>query len=326
MLKNKWFFVSLLLAIVLGLAIFTKGFGVEKLLEPKAEILASEAIDYINKNVLTGNTTATLISSQWLKNGLCQFTLEIAGQQFDSYVSKDGEYLFPETFKMKEKEKEAPIEEKVETPVSQEFPKTKKPKVELFVMSFCPYGNQAEEIMKSVAELLDKKAEIGLNYVIYDNYAQAMNASFDEYCLDKEEQYCSMHGRGEINQDVREICLSKYQPDKFWQFVEKINSKTNSSNVDGQWKAIAQELKINVATIEKCEKNEAKTLLQKEVELNRKYGVQGSPTLIINEVEYQGGRTSEDYKQAICSAFQEEPEECKITLSSGSTQAQGSCQ
>jgi len=32
-------------------------------------------------------------------------------------------------------------------PAAQELPKTAKPKVELFVMSHCPYGTQAEKAM-----------------------------------------------------------------------------------------------------------------------------------------------------------------------------------
>ena len=35
----------------------------------------------------------------------------------------------------------------------------------------------------------------------------------------------------------------------------------------------------------------------------------GSPTLMINGVTYRGARTAEGYKQAICSAFEEVPEE-----------------
>ena len=43
---------------------------------------------------------------------------------------------------------------------SQEITKTDKPNVELFVMSFCPYGVQAETAMKPVVDLLGDSADI----------------------------------------------------------------------------------------------------------------------------------------------------------------------
>ena len=51
--------------------------------------------------------------------------------------------------------------------------------------------------------------------------------------------------------------------------------------------------------------------------LSESYGVQGSPTLVINGVIVQTGRDSASYLSAICSAFNSAPEECNtLTLSS----------
>jgi len=59
--------------------------------------------------------------------------------------------------------------------------------------------------------------------------------------------------------------------------------------------------------------------------LAEQYGVTGSPTLIINGVEYSGSRSSEAYKQAICDAFTTAPSECSQTLSETSSTATGGC-
>jgi predicted DsbA family dithiol-disulfide isomerase len=57
-----------------------------------------------------------------------------------------------------------------------------------------------------------------------------------------------------------------------------------------------------------------------------KYGVSGSPTLIINGVEYAGSRTPEAYKQAICNSFDTAPAVCNTTLSTDqATNAAGGC-
>ena len=195
-------------------------------------------------------------------------------------------------------------------PQQKPIPKSDKPKVELFVMSFCPYGNQAEELMMPVVKLMGTKADIGLDYVIYSNY----QGGGPNYCLDKESKYCSMHGVQEVNQDVRELCVAKYQKGKFWDFVKEINASCTAQNVDSCWEKIATKLGIDTAKIKSCQQNEALTLLENEVSLSQKYGVQGSPQLFINGVEYLGTRTADGYKNAICSAFNTQPDECKQVL------------
>lgn len=49
---------------------------------------------------------------------------------------------------------------------------------------------------------------------------------------------------------------------------------------------------------------------------NEKYGVQGSPTLIINGQQIQTGRDSASLLSIICSAFNNQPAECQQQLSS----------
>ena len=56
-----------------------------------------------------------------------------------------------------------------------------KPQVDFFVMSYCPYGNQAEELIKPVYDQLKGKADFKPRYVIYQNY----QGGSKEFCLDK---------------------------------------------------------------------------------------------------------------------------------------------
>jgi len=176
-----------------------------------AEEVAKKAIDYINENFLRGNAKAELVSVSD-ENGLYRLQLKIGDREYTSYVTKNGKLLFPEAIDL------VPPEPK-------EIPKTQKPDVKLFVMSFCPFGNQAEEMLMPVVDLLKDKADIELHYIIYSNYA----SGYPDYCLDKENKYCSMHGIGELHQDVRELCVWKYQRDKFWDFVKEINENTSAN-------------------------------------------------------------------------------------------------
>ena len=320
---NKWLLTATILFVILAVSLLTKNFGIEKLFRGSADKLATQTINYINQNILAGNATATLVSSEWLKNGLLKFTMTIQDQQFDSYVTKEQDLLFPNVIKMT---KEATTTPSATTSASVSYPKTEKPEISLYVMSFCPYGNQAETLMKPVAELFGEKIDLKLHYVIYNNYAASNGAEWQEYCLDKEQKYCSMHGISEVNQDIRELCVQKYQKDKLWNFVDNINNKTTVQNVDAEWQTIASSAKINVSKIKQCQKSEAVALLAQETALNEQYNVQGSPELIINGTAYQGSRGAEAYKTAICEAFSSAPAECQTNLGSNSATVSGNCQ
>jgi len=198
-------------------------------------------------------------------------------------------------------------------------PKTDKPKVELFIMSFCPYGIQAAEAMAPAAGLLGSKANISLGYVIYDNYAKNRGANWSQYCSDASEKYCSMHGVTELNEDIRQMCIQKYQPTKLWAYMSLIiadyNARTvSASNIADKWKGYAQTAGVDVAKVETCFNTEAETLLAAQVALNTQYGVGGSPSLIVNGVDASFARNPEGYKTGICGAFNTAPGECSQTL------------
>lgn len=279
------------------------------------EKAAEKALVFINDVALQGQATASLLEITE-ESGLYKIKIDIEGEEYESFVSKDGKLLFPP---------ESGIEITGEEPgssTSEDYPKTNIPKAELFVMSFCPYGNQAEELMIPVAYLLSDKANIELHYVIYSNYGD----SGPNYCFDKEAKYCSMHGIQELNQGVRELCVQKYQPNKLWDFVKAINANCNYQDVDSCWEGIARQVGVDIAKVKTCYKNEALKILAEELELNGKYGVRGSPQLFINGTEYQDSRSSEAYKQGICSAFNSAPDECSQGLSNEGGSVSGGCE
>ncbi len=199
--------------------------------------------------------------------------------------------------------------------------KSDKPVMKFFVMSFCPYGQQAEQGITPVARLLQNQATLEPHFVIYSNY----QGGGPTYCLDKDSKYCSMHGVSEVNEDVRQLCIWKYDQAKWFDYVEALNGSCSATNVDTCWEGVAKNLKIDTAKIKKCFDSEAETLLAQEVALNTQYGVQGSPQIFINDEEYSGGRDPESYKQAICSGFNTVPDACQQTLDAGTGAAAGSC-
>jgi glutaredoxin len=190
-----------------------------------------------------------------------------------------------------------------------------KPQIDFFVMAYCPYGNQAEEIIDKVYEVLGDKAIFNPHYVIYSNYGGA------DYCLDNEQKYCSMHGGQELHQDVRELCVNKYMGiDKWFSFAVAMNSKCTAANADTCWEAVAKDLGLDAQKIKDCQASEAETLLAEEKKLNNLLGVQGSPTIFIEGEEYGGTRDANAILAAMCNAYDStKPAECGSTIAASST-------
>ncbi len=197
-----------------------------------------------------------------------------------------------------------------------------KPQIDFFVMSYCPYGNQAEEAIEPVYQLLKDKAIFNPRYVIYSNYG----GGGPNYCLDDENLYCSMHGIQELNQNIRELCVFKYMgTEKMFEFMLAMNDECTSGNADTCWEAVAKDLGLNTAKIVECENTEGLEMVKEQKELGDLAGVSGSPTVFIDGADYTGSRTPEGFKTALCNAFTTKPSECSTTLGSDAAATTGSC-
>ncbi|MFP4116695.1 MAG: hypothetical protein ACLFTY_01605 [Candidatus Aenigmatarchaeota archaeon] len=196
----------------------------------------------------------------------------------------------------------------------EEIPTEEKPTVELFVQSFCPYGNQAENTMEPVHELLGDKVNWEPHFIVRGN---------------SEDGFQSLHGQAEVEQDERELCvLEDNGVGKWFEFATYVNDNCGS---EGQcWQEAAQEAGLSVEEIESCVENRGDELLEEEAKITQERGVSASPTLFINGVEseavYEYGNP-DAYKKTICSGFEAEPDACSETLGSSSenTAPAGSC-
>jgi hypothetical protein len=221
---------------------------------------------------------------------------------------------------------DTPLPQPEAAPAPAEVAKSDRPEVQLFIMSFCPYGVQAASALNPVAGLLGDKADIKVGYVLYSNFASQYGADWSKYCSDESEAYCSMHGVGELNEDVRELCIQKYQGGKFWAYMAQVADAYNSgevsaSNIDQKWKGFAQAAGVDTAKVESCVAAEKDSLLAEQAALNAQYGVQGSPMMIVNGAEASFARSAEGFKAGICDAFNSAPGECGQTLSEGAAAA-----
>lgn len=287
-----------------------------------AQQIGQKTVDFITNDVMGGQSTATFVNITE-KNGLYFVTFDVEGKAYSAYVSKDGKMLFPQVLDMTQVSSPAQTEASTQ--------KSDNPVVQFFVMSFCPYGQQAEAGLKPVAELFKGKAIFEPHYVVYNNYcgygkdpSTCKAADFAQYCID-DGKYCSLHGVAELNEDVRQMFIYSNYPDKFWTYVNYVNTKCSVSTVDTCWKDAAKVAGLDTVAIENGAKANTEKYVAAEQALDKALSVQGSPTIFVNDVSYSGGRAAENFKAAVCAAFTTSPAECSQTLSGNSSTASGSC-
>lgn len=341
--KNSWVIVVVTLLIVIGGLLMLKQGGIDKLKnifnfqDKVAKTITLEEAGVVLQNfvdtVYAQNIKNMDILESSEANGIYKFKVKVTGaddssSESDVYTTKDGKLFLVNPINIDEMMAtvagaavDAGAGNGAAAQPSANIPKTDTPKVEMFTMSYCPYGNQAEDGMSPVARLLGDEVEIEPHYVVYSNY----QGGGPKYCLDAESKYCSMHGVDELKQDVRELCIYKYNKSQFWDYIDAVNKDCNVGNIEECWNGPADDLGIDTDKISTCLDNEAMDILEVEAGLNAKYSVSGSPTIIINGASYSGGRAPENFKLGICGAFNTEPEACATVLGAATAAAAGGC-
>lgn len=304
---NIWMAVSGILGLLLIISFFTGGFGNSDDSTTVAPLTAQEAGDkalgFINENILAGQGEAELQSVEE-DSDLYQIKLSIQGQEYNSYVTKDGKLLFPSAVDMEavtEQMQEAEVSEDAieKEPSVPEVAKKEKPEVELFVMSHCPFGTQIEKGFLPVAQLLGDKIDYEVKFVYY-----------------------AMHGKKELDEQLLQYCIQKEQKDKYVDYLGCFLK-------EGDTEACIAETDIDKDLADKCiaeideeykvtENYEDEStwlsgrfpLWDIHKEENQKYGISGSPSLVVNGQQVSSGRDAASLLTVICAGFEEAPEEC----------------
>lgn len=291
--ENVWMSISIILAVIL---IVSLGFNFSGKSISK-DAAGKKAVEFIKTSFGADVSTfenVTDLGKIYLMN------VPYQGQDIPIYVTKDGKYFISSAIEMN-------AVASVSKPT--EVPKTDKPKVELYIWGYCPYGVAAQGPLAEVASLLKSSADF-------------------EAVL-----YYAGHGDYEAQQNKIQACIQKLAEDKYWKyadgFVKTIYPKCGASRDIACDKnesiALMKSLGIDSAKVMGCVDSDGVSLTEAYSNRAENNGVTGSPTLIINGVAVNVGRTAEAYKTAVCNAFNNAPAECSDTLSSDTSAAQGNC-
>lgn len=237
-------------------------------------------------------------------------TLLIEDQELPMYVTKDGKYFTNYLYPLEEEETEPTTDPNTNTQ-TQEIPKSEKPTVDLFVMSHCPYGTQAEKGIIPAIEALGDTVDFNLRFVYYAMHPSA----------------------GEVEEQTRQYCIQKEQEAKLLPYLKCFLGKTGTA-ADSE--ACLTEVKIDKTKLNACVTKTDKEfqisenkddqskwlsgrypLFNTDKQLNELYDIGGSPTLVINGVTVNSARDPASYLDTICQSFSDGnvPEACATTLS-----------
>ena len=232
------------------------------------------------------------------------------GQKISSFISKDGKRFFPKVMDLPDSDLDASQDNG--SIVVRDSKKSDKPEVELFVMSHCPYGLQIEKGIIPAVKALGDKIDFKIKFTDY-----------------------AMHGEKELREQLNQYCIQKDQPEKYLGYLECFvkDGENGGEGCLDRSGTDRNRLKDCVAKTDK----DFKVLENFNNKVgfkgnypgfevfkadNEKYGVQGSPTLVINGSQSESGRDGKSLLSSICAAFNNQPKECSTDLS-GETPAPG---
>ncbi len=276
------------------------------------EAAKTKTEEFINKFLMQSGNKATIkeITTEY---GLYKLKIDITSDVVESYLTKDGKFFFPQALNIDEisaaKNGTSDTANEQTAPSATVTKKSDKPSVELFVMSYCPYGTQIEKGMLPVVEALGNKIDFQLKFCSY-----------------------AMHGEKELKENLTQYCIMKDQDSKFNSYLKCFLEAGDSASC-------LDKTNINKDSLDACVSKTDKAFKVMENFTNKvgyqgsfpgfdiyksdndKYNVAGSPTLIINGEEIQSGRDSASLLATICSAFNNPPKECSTQLSSAAPSA-----
>jgi protein-disulfide isomerase-like protein with CxxC motif len=141
---------------------------------------------------------------------------------------------------------------------------TKAKKLDLFVMSQCPYGAQA---MIAAKEFTDHfKGQVSLDVHFIGDV--------------KSGQLTSMHGQSEVDEDIRERCAIEHYG-KDHKFLGYLACRSRDYKSE-EWQGCATESGMDATVIQKCFDGEGKELVGKSFAFAESLGIGSSPTFVVN--------------------------------------------
>jgi predicted DsbA family dithiol-disulfide isomerase len=160
-------------------------------------------------------------------------------------------------------------------------------RVDLFVMSLCPYGVQAENAFGPVVEKLGPALDLRVEFIAGEEKGKLV----------------SLHDEPEVKGDIAQLCAAKIAPDRSYRMI--LCQNKTPRQIPDNWEACAKEVGIDVESMRRCYTTvEGQDLLRASAKRAEAAKAEGSPTIRVAGKMYEGRRRGADLMRAICAEYQ----------------------
>lgn len=183
--------------------------------------------------------------------------------------------------------------------------------VDLYVMSQCPFGVQAEDAFLPAIRALGPAMDVRLRFI-------AREVSVDSQSPDaaaatavvpssttNASGFSSLHGPAEVEENIRQLCVQELAPGRLWDYLEVRNPLIHSS----EWSVAVEAVGLSTAQVAACvEGPQGKELLRENLKAQLRRQAPSSPTIDVNGILYEGKRSSRGLAQSVCEVLNQRGE------------------
>ena len=148
-----------------------------------------------------------------------------------------------------------------------------KPTLEFFVMSYCPFGIQAQEKIVPIVKKFGDKINFKLQFIAQEK---------DELSSQDITPFTSLHGYPEVAENIRQLLIAREYPEQFLDYLLCRGKKLNKS-----WEDCAKKLGIDVEKINRLfDTPEAEQLFRENIKRSEELGIKASPTIFVDNHKF----------------------------------------
>ena len=152
-----------------------------------------------------------------------------------------------------------------------------KPTLELFVMSYCPFGVQAEEKIIPIVKEFGEQIDFKLQFIAQE---KAEPSAHDIT------PFTSLHGYPEVAENIRQLLIAQEYPDRYLDYILCRGKKLEKS-----WEDCAEKLGIDVARIQALsDAPETEQLFRENIQRAAALGIKASPTILVDGHQFRANQ------------------------------------
>ena len=152
-----------------------------------------------------------------------------------------------------------------------------RPTLELFVMSYCPYGVQAEEKIIPIVKEFGNKIDFKLQFIAQEK---------EKPSAQDITPFTSLHGYPEVAENIRQLLITQEYPEKYLDYI-----LCRGKKLDKSWEDCAEKLGIDVAKIQKLfDTPEAEQLFRGNIKRAAELGIGASPTILVDNHQFRANQ------------------------------------